>query len=69
MSATRIGCFLWEGWPNKKELDVVSENDMKEKTFATFVPANGALYLRTESTADSLTVNAPNLRCQPNFGS
>jgi len=33
-----------------QKLDVVAENAMKEKTFATFVPAAGALYLRTEST-------------------
>ena len=35
--------------PSKKDLDVIAESDMKEKTFATIVPANGALYLRTES--------------------
>jgi outer membrane protein assembly factor BamB len=35
---------------DKTKLDVLHLNDMKEKTFATFVPANGALYLRTEST-------------------
>jgi hypothetical protein len=27
----------------------VAENDLKEKTFATFVPADGALFVRTES--------------------
>ncbi len=35
--------------PNKKELEVLGESDMKEKTFATPTPAAGALYLRTES--------------------
>ena len=35
--------------PSKKDLDVIAESDMKEKTFATIVPANGSLYLRTES--------------------
>ena len=35
--------------PNKKELEVVGESEMKEKTFATILPANGALYLRTET--------------------
>ncbi len=36
--------------PGTKELDVVAESDMKEKTFATILPADGALYLRTETT-------------------
>jgi outer membrane protein assembly factor BamB len=35
--------------PNKKELEVEDGGEMKEKTFATFVPGDGALYLRTES--------------------
>jgi outer membrane protein assembly factor BamB len=34
---------------NKAKLEVVSESDMKEKTFASFVPSGGALYLRTET--------------------
>jgi len=33
---------------NKAKLEVVSESDMKEKTYASFVPSAGALYLRTE---------------------
>ena len=33
--------------PNMKELEVVGEADMKEKTYATPVPADGALYVRT----------------------
>ncbi|MCU0702906.1 MAG: PQQ-like beta-propeller repeat protein [Fimbriiglobus sp.] len=35
--------------PDAKELKATDGGDMKEKTFATFVPHNGALYLRTES--------------------
>lgn len=35
--------------PNKKELDVEEAGEMKEKTFATPLPADGALYLRTET--------------------
>ena len=35
--------------PSKTELKILHENTMKEKTFATIVPADGALYLRTES--------------------
>lgn len=35
--------------PSKTELKATDAGDMKEKTFATFVPADGALYLRTES--------------------
>lgn len=34
---------------NKSKYDEVSTSDMKEKTFATFLPDAGALYLRTES--------------------
>ncbi len=34
---------------NKAKLEVVSESDMKEKTYASFVPSDGALYLRTET--------------------
>ena len=46
-SETGVGLVIQ---PNKKELEVLAENDMKEKTFATFLPDKGALYLRTEST-------------------
>ena len=35
--------------PSKTELKILHENPMKEKTFATIVPDDGALYLRTES--------------------
>jgi len=35
---------------DKTKLDVIQTNDMKEKTFASIVPANGAIYLRTETT-------------------
>ncbi len=35
--------------PSKEELKVLHESSMKEKTFATFLPHDGALYLRTES--------------------
>ena len=35
--------------PDKAKLDVVGESDMKAKTYATPLPADGALYLRTES--------------------
>ena len=35
--------------PSKTELKILHENTMKERTFATIVPADGALYLRTES--------------------
>jgi outer membrane protein assembly factor BamB len=34
---------------DKTKLEILQINDMKEKTFATLVPDNGALYLRTES--------------------
>ena len=34
---------------NKAKLEVVSESDMKEKTYATMAPVDGALYLRTET--------------------
>jgi outer membrane protein assembly factor BamB len=33
----------------KAEYKEVTTNDMKERTFATFLPADGALYLRTET--------------------
>jgi outer membrane protein assembly factor BamB len=36
--------------PSKTELKILHENLMKEKTFATILPDDGALYLRTEST-------------------
>lgn len=42
--------------PNKKELDVEDGGEMREKTFATFVPADGALYLRTETKLYKFTV-------------
>ena len=45
-SETGVGSVIK---PNKKELEVVGESEMKEKTFATILPANGALYLRTET--------------------
>lgn len=35
--------------PSKEELKATDGGDMKEKTFATFVPSDGALYMRTES--------------------
>jgi outer membrane protein assembly factor BamB len=35
--------------PSKEELKATDAGDMKEKTFATPLPADGALYLRTES--------------------
>jgi outer membrane protein assembly factor BamB len=35
--------------PNAKELKVLAENDLKEKTFATFVPSEGAIFVRTET--------------------
>lgn len=35
--------------PSTSGLDVEDGGDMKEKTFATFVPSDGALYLRTET--------------------
>jgi outer membrane protein assembly factor BamB len=35
--------------PGTTGLTVLAESDLKEKTFATFVPAAGAMYVRTES--------------------
>jgi len=35
--------------PSKTELKIIQENSMKERTFATIVPDDGALYIRTES--------------------
>jgi outer membrane protein assembly factor BamB len=35
--------------PDNTGLKVLSENDLKEKTFATFVPHAGAIYARTQS--------------------
>jgi outer membrane protein assembly factor BamB len=35
--------------PSTKELKVLSESDLNEKTFATILPAGGALFIRTES--------------------
>ena len=35
--------------PTAKGLNVVAESDLKEKTFATFLPADGAIFVRTES--------------------
>jgi outer membrane protein assembly factor BamB len=35
--------------PSTKELKVLAESDLEEKTFATIVPANGSLFIRTES--------------------
>ena len=34
---------------SKAGFEQVSKSDMKEKTFATFVPSNGALFMRTET--------------------
>ncbi len=31
-----------------KEFQILKKNDLKEKTFASFVPSNGALFIRTE---------------------
>lgn len=42
---TGAGCVVRTG----KAFEVVSKSDMKEKTFATFVPVDGRLYLRTET--------------------
>jgi len=35
--------------PNTKELKVLSESDLNEKTFATILPAGGSLFIRTET--------------------
>jgi outer membrane protein assembly factor BamB len=35
--------------PSTSGLTVLAENDLKEKTFATFVPSDGAIFVRTES--------------------
>jgi outer membrane protein assembly factor BamB len=45
-SETGVGLVIE---PGTKGLTVLAENDLKEKTFATFVPADGALFVRTES--------------------
>lgn len=34
---------------DKKEFNVLGKFDLKEKTFATFVPVDGAIYVRTET--------------------
>jgi len=44
-SETGAGCVVKTG----RTFEVVSKSDMKEKTFATFVPVDGKLYLRTET--------------------
>lgn len=36
--------------PGTSGLNVVGESDLKEKTFATFVPTDGAIFVRTESS-------------------
>ena len=35
--------------PSRERLDEVSKSDLKEKTFATFLPVSGALFVRTET--------------------
>ena len=35
--------------PGTKELNVIANSELKEKTFATFLPSEGSLYIRTET--------------------
>ncbi len=40
-----VGIVLQAG----REFNIIRKNDMKERTFASFVPVDGSLYLRTET--------------------
>ncbi len=45
-SETGVGSVIE---PDAKKLNVLTESDLKEKTFATFLPSEGSLFVRTES--------------------